>query len=248
LSGPDEHPWEGTSALSQNEAERILQVYSHRTESELLYAPWRIDTAYMRAERTWLAAKMLKNSKAFPNAHSKCLEIGFGSMGWLAELLGWGVPVSNLHGIELDARRAMVASHQLPQADLRVGDASHLPWADKSFDLVVISTVLSSVLDQNMRRAVAGETVRVLCDGGVLLWYDMRRNNPWNSDIRKVTEHELRSLFPQLSGQVYSLTLVPQIARALAPFSIALTFVLARVPFLRTHLMAVLRKAQAADH
>lgn len=238
---------EKSAPLRSDETTRILQAYSRRAGKESAYAPWRIDAAYLRAERTWLAAKMLREVNAFPDVGSKCLEIGYGTMGWLADLVSWGVPTSNLFGIELDPDRVARAVHAFPRADLRVGDASKLPWPDESFDLVVMSTVLSSVLDQGMRQAIAADAQRVLRTNGVLLWYDMRRNNPWNSDVRKVTKSELRVLFPRLTGPIQSVTLAPPIVRALAPRSIPLVTGLAWVPILRTHLMAVLRKSSVGS-
>ena len=42
----------------------------------------------------------------FPLVLVQCLEVGFGSMGWLADLISWGVPETDLHGIELSTERA----------------------------------------------------------------------------------------------------------------------------------------------
>jgi ubiquinone/menaquinone biosynthesis C-methylase UbiE len=37
--------------------------------------------------------------------------------------------------------------HRLSSADLRVGNAAHLPYADGSMDLVMQFTMMSSILD-----------------------------------------------------------------------------------------------------
>lgn len=169
-----------------------------------------------------------------------CLEVGYGSLGWLADLLSWGLREADLHGIELDADRAAVAREALPDADLRVGDAAELPWPDGSFRLVIASTVFTSILDRQVRQKVAGEIVRVLAPEGALVWYDFAVDNPRNPNVRRVTRRELATLFPTLRGPVRSVTLAPFLARAVAPHSWAVATLLEAVPFLRTHLVAVL--------
>ena len=110
---------------------------------------------------------------------------------------------------ELDRQRAVLAQAKLPNADLRVGDATQLPWDADTFHLVIASTVFTSILDGDIRRKVAGEIQRVLVPGGALLWYDFMRNNPANPHVRKVSRREVRELFPELSGEMRSITLAP---------------------------------------
>jgi ubiquinone/menaquinone biosynthesis C-methylase UbiE len=133
---------------------------------------------------------MLRSAAVFPLAGEQCLEVGFGSLGWLGELISWGVRQADLHGIELDSARAAQASQSLPGADLRVGDATDLPWAENAFHLVIASTVFTSILDQRVRQMVAREITRVLASGGALLWYDFAFNNPRNPHVRKVDRKE----------------------------------------------------------
>jgi SAM-dependent methyltransferase len=168
--------------------------------------------------------------------------VGYGSLGWLADLLSWGLCQADLHGVELDAVRAAVAREALPGADLRVGDAAELPWPHGSFRLVIASTLFTSILDAEVRRNVADEIVRVLAPDGVLLWYDFAVDNPRNPNVRRVTRRELAALFPTLRGPIRSVTLVPFLARAVAPRSWTVATLLEAVPFLRTHLLAVLSK------
>src|SRR5947208_8442732 len=126
------------------------------------------------------------------------MEVGFGSLGWLGDLISWRVRETDLHGIELDPALVDRAREILPLADLRAGDATALPWASNTFDLVVASTVFTSILDPRVRALVAGEIERVLAPGGALLWYDFAVNNPRNPHVRKVDRGELVRLFPRL--------------------------------------------------
>jgi ubiquinone/menaquinone biosynthesis C-methylase UbiE len=164
---------------------------------------------------------MLKQAGVFPGAGGACLEVGFGSLGWLGELASWGLRESDLHGIELDPVRSRKAREILPGAD-RLGDASQMPWADESFELVVASAVFTPILDFGVRQIVAREITRVLAPGGALLWYDFAVN--------------LRALFPDLRGNI------PPRARWVVPRSwLAATLPETLAP-LRTHLVAVLVK------
>lgn len=226
------------------ERERVLAEYRRR-EREIeadRYAPWNPSAIFLRGGRTLTAALLLAKASVFPRPGDPCLEIGFGSLGWLAELMSWGLREADLHGVELDPVRAAKARDAFPAADLRTGDATRLPWPDKTFRLVITSTVFSSILDTAVRRLVAAEVTRVMAPGGVLLWYDMRVNNPRNPHVRKVDRKELGSLFPRLSGRTRSATLAPPLARWVVPRSWRAAQILETIPLLRTHWLAVLVK------
>jgi ubiquinone/menaquinone biosynthesis C-methylase UbiE len=226
------------------ERERMLSAYEHMplTVTPELYAPWQPAEMLMREERKRIAAQLLRQARVFPAPGDPCLEIGFGTQGWLGDLLTWGLPQHNLHGIELDGAKVDVARQCLPRADLRVGDGTNLPWQTTHFQLVIVSTVLSSILDVRVRRLLAREIVRVLRPGGALLFYDFAVNSPANPHVRKVGRAELRELVPELSGRIRSVTLAPPISRLVAPRSWTLAALLQAVPLLRTHLLAVLVK------
>jgi ubiquinone/menaquinone biosynthesis C-methylase UbiE len=212
--------------------------------SDERYASWQPAEVLGRTGRRRLAAAMLRRSGAFPQPGDRCLEVGYGRLGWLADLIGWGLREGDLHGIELDPLRAAVAQAALPVAQLRVGDAQTLPWDDGHFRLVVASTVFTSILDETVRSSLAGEIVRVLAPGGALIWYDLRVPSPGNSQVRAIRRREIRSLFPTLKGEIASATLAPILSRAIAPWSWTLATVLESVPALRTHWLSVLVKPQ----
>ena len=226
------------------ERARIRSEYRRRAAAlpPDLYADWQPWVRLMVAERTRVAARLLASAGTFPHAGDACLEVGCGTRGWLSTLRQWGVAEPDLHGIDLDELRLAEARAAFPTADLRFGDATELPWANGTFPLVVASTVFTSVLDHAVRRKLAHGIVRVLAPKGALLWYDFAHDNPRNPNVRKVDRRELRDLFPGLKGEVARVTLAPPLARAVAPRSLALARLLSRLPFLRTHLLAVLVK------
>lgn len=215
------------------------------TANDPRYAPTNLAELFLREGRKRAAVSLLVSQDAFPNAQSQVLEVGVGRMGWLPELLTWGVAPARLHGIDLDPERIAAAARLFPTADLRVGDASRLPWESETFDLAVASTLFTSLLEQSLRASVACEMVRVLRAGGSILFHDFVVNNPNNPHVRKVTLTELRALFPGLRVMHRSTGLAPPLARIVAPRARWLAALLEAIPLLRTHMVAVLTKAAA---
>lgn len=221
---------------------RVLQEYRRREEevAPSLYAPWNAAEMFFREHRRRIAVGMLHRASVFPGPEDQCLEVGYGRVGWLADLIGWGVPCGSIHGIELDERRAAVAQRLLPGADLRVGDATALPWDSDSFHLVIVSTVFSSILEASVRRRLAEEITRVLAPDGAVLCYDFRINNPRNRAVLRLTRADLTAMFPELNLQHRTVTLAPPIARRVAPLSWSLATFLELFPPLRTHMLTLM--------
>jgi ubiquinone/menaquinone biosynthesis C-methylase UbiE len=226
------------------EESRIREEYARRrreVDAEL-YAPWDRAQAFLVEGRRVAAAALLHERGVFPQSGSACLEVGCGSIGWLAELISWGVSETDLKGVDLLPDRVARAKGVLPAADLRCGSATQLPWGDRSFGLVILSTVMSSVLDRAVRRLIAEEVTRVLRPGGALLWYDFAVNNPRNPNVQGVSKNEVVSLFPALQGRFRAVNLAPPIARRVVRWSRPLAALLEAIPLLRTHLVGVLVK------
>lgn len=236
-----------TEPSIEAERGRILAENRRRESGSgaVRYAPWNPVEQFLVHQRKQVAAALLSRADRIPGPATRCLEVGFGRGGWLADLIAWGAPESNLFGVEIDPRRVLAVKRRLPAARLVVADARRLPWPERSFDLVILSLVLTSVLDPAARRRIASEVERVMASDGALLWYDFAVDSPGNPQVRGVDSAELRSLFPQLSGRIRSTTLVPPLARLIVPRSRWLAELLACLPFLRTHLLAVLNKPPA---
>jgi hypothetical protein len=102
--------------------------------------------------------------------------------------------------------------------------------------------MFSSILDPTVRRLVAAEMLRVAGQKGVILWYDFHVNNPWNASVRGIGRAELRELFPGCQIELHPITLLPPLARRIAPWSHALWLFLTSVPWLCTHYLGVIRR------
>ena len=86
---------------------------------------------------------------------------------------------------------------------------------------------------------------RVLRVGGGVLWYDFRFNNPANRNVRGMGRRSIIRLFPNFELRLQSLTLLPPLARRLGPLTSVLYPALARLPFLRTHWLGLLKQGSS---
>ncbi|MEM8995413.1 MAG: class I SAM-dependent methyltransferase [Acidobacteriota bacterium] len=232
--------------MSDERRRLLAENARRRTLDDDRYQPWNRAERFMLDDRRRRAAEMLERAGVFPGPATRCLEVGFGDGTWLVDLLSFRVEETSLFGAEIDLTRAVSAHRRLPSARLAVTGGAGLPFRDGAFELVLASTVFTSILDPAMQDDLAADMARVLAPGGALLFYDFAVDNPRNPHVRAVTRGRLRELFPALRGDVRSATLAPPIARRVAPLSIALAELLGHIPLLRTHLLAVLVKPGAA--
>jgi SAM-dependent methyltransferase len=115
------------------------------------------------------------------------------------------------------------------------GSAVQLPFASEEFDLIFQFTVFTSVLDNEIRRAIASEVRRTLRPGGYFIWYDFAYSNPKNPNVRGIRRREIGELLSGFDLRFQKLTLAPPIGRRAVKISPLLYRALAAVPLLRTH-------------
>jgi SAM-dependent methyltransferase len=158
---------------ADREAERIRAEYGRRDSAAASRATGWLDPVQrlQLQELEWGLLEELGRA-GVPLAGARALEVGCGSGYFLSRLLDYGAAEGV--GIDLVEERIAIARERFPQLELVVGDASALPWPDASFGLVTQFTCLSSVLDGEVRRAIAAEMWRVLAPGGAIVSYDMR--------------------------------------------------------------------------
>lgn len=231
----------------EKEVVAIRARYARRTDDlakKSIFHPHRLATTL---EKQAGMVTLLRCNLQVPLSEARILEIGCGYGDNLLQFLTWGANPANLVGNELQDDIAAHAREVLPAATaVHVGDARTLALPPASFDIVMASTVFSSILDLPFRAALADHLWSLVKPGGGVLWYDFIFNNPSNSDVRKVTRRELRDLFPAARHDVRRMTLAPPIARRLAPISMALYRTAGLLPPLQTHLLGWLAKAADA--
>ena len=176
-------------------------------------------------------------------ADKRLLEVGCGSGGNLLEMLRLGFEPEHLSGAELLPERLEAARRSLPPAvTLWVGDAAQLPLPEGEADVVLVSTVFSSLLDEAFQQQLAQAVWRAVKPGGGVLWYDFTVDNPRNPDVRGVPVARIAQFFPQGRVQAQRLTLAPPLGRAAARLHPALWTLLNALPVLRTHVLAWVQK------
>ena len=84
--------------------------------------------------------------------------------------------------------------------------------------------------------------LRVVKKGGLIFWYDFRYPSPGNPNVSPVTKKHIYNLFPNCHINIKSLTLIPHLSRSLAPFSFTACRILEKIPILRSHYVALIRK------
>jgi SAM-dependent methyltransferase len=225
-----------------NEPRAVAERYARRADGDR-YSALRPEVWQMLQERqrTLLRGFMARGLTDLASLH--LTEVGCGSGGNLLELLRLGFAPEHLRGLELLPERHGQARHVLPAAtSVWLGDALLAPVPDSSQDLVLQSTVFSSLLDAEFQQRLAAAMWGWLKPGGHLLWYDFTLDNPRNPDVRGVPLSRVRALFPHGRVQAQRVTLAPPLARALCRIHPGLYPVFNTVPWLRTHVLAWIRK------
>ncbi|MFG6464920.1 class I SAM-dependent methyltransferase [Roseateles sp. DXS20W] len=220
-----------------SELDAIAQRYARRDAGDR-YSLLRPEVWQMWQERQRALLKLLARRPGVP-VDWRATEVGCGAGGNLLDLLRLGLRPEHLTGIELLPERLLAARAALPEGvRLLVGDASSADVAPGSQDLVLQSTVFSSILDDALQQQVADAMWRWLKPGGAIVWYDFTVNNPRNPDVRGVPLARVRELFPHGHFTARRVTLAPPLARAL-PAAYALFNL---VPWLRTHRLVLIEK------
>ena len=219
------------------ELDQIAQRYARRDAGDR-YSLLRPEVWRMWQERQRALLRLLALRPGVP-AQWHATEVGCGAGGNLLDLLRLGLQPAHLTGIELLPERLTTARAALPErVRLLAGDASTADVAPGSQDLVLQSTVFSSILDNALQQRVADAMWSWLKPGGAVVWYDFTVDNPRNRDVRGVPLQRVRELFPQGRFTARRVTLAPPLARAM-PAAYPLLNLL---PFLRTHRLVLVEK------
>jgi ubiquinone/menaquinone biosynthesis C-methylase UbiE len=234
-------------AASLEEA-RIRAAYAKRQKGDARYSYFSMGNLFEKQERERRLLALLKRHDCASLHTKKILEVGCGTGAQLREFMKWGARPENMTGIDLLVDHVAEARYLCPEAvSIVCGNAAELAFPDATFDLVVQFTVFTSVLDSTMKQQMAAEMLRVVQDDGYILWYDFHVNNPWNPDVRGIKRREISQLFPGCQITLQRMTLVPPLARLLAPYSWFACYALGKIPWLCTHYIGLISKDMHAS-
>jgi ubiquinone/menaquinone biosynthesis C-methylase UbiE len=233
-----------TVTCHASEAERVRDVYRIYDASDRAQRkrdPRRPGVQRMRSERWRIVGELLATQ--FPGcAPVRVLDVGCGEGEDLARIKLL-LPKAETFGIDVVPERVSRAQLAVPDARLEVRGGEALPFPDRSFQVVLLSTVLSSIIDVRTRRLVAEEAYRVTGDDGLLLVYDIRLPSPWNPNVVPITKRDIRALLPSAQIQARPITLLPPLARAVGDVWPRVYDPLARIRPLRTHYFSIITRA-----
>ena len=127
------------------EEKRIREAYARR-QSGHLYSRFNPGYLLMVQEREKCLLRLLSRYHCEDLDRKKFLEIGCGSGDLLRDFIKWGARPENMAGVELLSERIAEAVHLCPKAiEIRQCNAAILDYSDETFDVVVQSTVFTSV-------------------------------------------------------------------------------------------------------
>lgn len=228
--------------MPDDETRAVAERYARRADGDR-YSLLRPEVWQMVQERQRALLQLFVRLGWTDLAALRLLEVGCGGGGNLLELLRLGFDPGHLTGVDLLPERIAQARRVLPQAlALHHGDALVLETPAASQDIVFVSTVFSSLLDDAFQQRLAAAMWHWVRPGGGVLWYDFTVDNPRNPDVRGVPLARLRALFPAGRVQAVRLTLAPPIARRVVRLHPSLYTVFNAVPWLRTHVLAWIAK------
>lgn len=236
---------------SMDEIERIRAEYARRELAvpKDRYALTNVASLFAHQQRSRALLRLLTDERLIPLEGKRVLDVGCGEGSHLLDLIRWGGRRHELAGIDLIETRIATAVARLGRSgpgpdggpDLRIGDASQLPWADRSFDIVEQNTVFTSIADGSLKGQIATEMLRVLKPGGVIVWYDFAYDNPQNRHVKGVGRREIAALFPGCNITLRKVTLAPPIARRTVRWSWIGSLVLEKLTLLNTHYLGAIR-------
>jgi SAM-dependent methyltransferase len=232
--------------LAGEEELRIAAAYARREKCFIAdrYSYFDPGNLMLIQAREHRVLRLLSGNGCRPLGDKRILEVGCGCGIWLRQFVQWGARPENLVGVDLLPARIAEAASLCPTAiDVRCGSAAAIDLPDDACDIVLQSTVFTSILDPAMKRQIAREMVRVLKPTGFILWYDFLFNNWRNPDVRGVGRTEIRELFSGCRVSLERITLAPPLARLLAPYSRLACLLLEKIPLLCTHYLGTIRKA-----
>ena len=152
-----------SDASLQAEEARISAAYARRHGDDVRYSLFSSGHLFMMQEREREALALLSRHGFTALGAKTILEIGCGTGYWLREFIKWGARAENIVGIELIPEYVAEAKQLCPSGiKIECMSAAKLPFSDGTFDLVLQSTVFTSILDSDMKQRIASEMVRVV--------------------------------------------------------------------------------------
>ena len=178
------------------EADAVRREYARRAADPQLTAYYeRVGPALERSLRSRRERTHGVLGVLGPPGRLRVLDLGCGTGADLAYLGANGFDARRLVGVDLLPDILAQAKGRVPGVAFVVADGADLPFADGTFDAVLQTTALSSIVDARVRARVASEIARITRTGGLIVSYDLRVVSDGNPRLVPLDDEELVRLF-----------------------------------------------------
>ena len=142
---------------------RIKDVYAKRDVlgKGKLYSIFNPSALFHVQQRERAIISLLKQNRSDDLSNKRILDMGCGTGNVLRDFIRYGASPKNLCGFDLlPDRIALAKERSSSHIDFLCGNAENLPYVSASFDIVLLFTVFTSILDTAMKKNVASEALR----------------------------------------------------------------------------------------
>lgn len=140
------------------------------------------------------------------------LDVGCGYGHWLRYLVELGAQPENLTGVDMSGERLSCARQANPAVTWMQVTGTTLPFPAATFDIAMQVVVFSSILDQGLRKSIAGEILRVVKPEGYIFWIDHKK--PQADRLAGFSKAKVLEYFPGCH-EVYAASVHPRYFRTL---------------------------------
>jgi|GEM_PF-2719222 len=153
-----------------SETDRVRERYQRRMILTDLYNPLNPSVYMAKQERERALIRLITEAGLTPVNNKRVLEVGCGSGSNILQLIELGFNPELIVANELLEERVQIARKRLPP-DVQIiqGDASELKLAPNFFDIVLQSTVFTSLLDVSFQQKLANKIWELTKPGGAEL-------------------------------------------------------------------------------
>ncbi|MBN2982675.1 class I SAM-dependent methyltransferase [Cohnella algarum] len=131
------------------------------------------------------------------------LDASCGDGTWLRACIGRGAEPKRLAGVELSREALAEARRQSPPGVAYAhADPDDLPFASGSFDLILAVGLFMHMLDDGLRAAAAGELIRLLADGGMIVTFDFHSGT--EKGLEPYLRYTTKGMDPEELGRLFA--------------------------------------------
>jgi len=228
--------------MNTNESDKIRERYNRReglnnlkkSLNEILYI------YNLTCERERCYTKLLYKHFDQDLSNISFLEVGAGFGNNLHFFLKSGLSPTQITANELIEKRLNVINQIFPNITIIPGNALEINSNIKKYDLILVSTVFTSILDDEYKKILAEKILSLLNEKGMIIFYDFIFNNPMNRDVKGIKIKEVKKLFNQAGKiKIKKVTIAPPVGRVLGRYY---NIINSLCPFLRSHIIAIIYK------